>query len=163
MQKIIDCMSFRACLFFLDNAGGNIFKKTDKMIDELSQTSKIYKAAYNCHKLSLDSVELVSESLKNIFRYLKCTAQTTISCAAWLKIRHVISANELSSGISAVSLNNSAQDPEPHKLKNKSRKVKVKKTCQSASKMEELSNNDTDDNSLLIPELQSTITESTET
>lgn len=157
-------MSFRACLFFLDNAGGNIFKKADKMIDELSQTSKIYKAAYNCHKLSLDSVELVSESLKNIFRYLKCTAQTTISCAAWLKIRDVISANELSSGISAVSLNNSEQDPEPHKLKNKSRKVKVKKTYQSASKIEELScSNDTGSNSLLVPELQSTITESTET
>lgn len=160
MQKIIDCMSFRACLFFLDNAGGNIFKKTDKMIDELSQTSKIYKAAYNCHKLSLDSVELVSESFKNIFRYLKCTVQTTISCAAWLKIRHVISANELSSGISAVSLNNSMQDLGPHKLKSKSRKIKVKKTYQSASKIEELScSNDTDSNSLLVPELQSTITE----
>ena len=127
-------MSFKACLFFLDNAGGGIFKKADKIIDNLSQTARIYEITHYCHMLSIDSFEIISQSLRHIFRNLKCTVRTTISCSAWLKVEHIINVSELSSGICAMSVDNSTNNPEPQKLKNKGRKVKVKKIFRSAAK-----------------------------
>lgn len=129
--KIVNCMSFKACLFLLDTAGGNIFNKTDKLIDNLHDTSRIYgPCLHSCHMLSIDSIQNFSEATSFLFRYLKCTARTTISCSAWLNVQRIIKVDE----IVYDTLNRSISDP-LNTLKTKGRKVKVKKVYQSTSKL----------------------------
>ena len=132
-------MSITACLFFVDNGGSSVFKKTEKMIDELTQTSSIYKGGpYSCHILSIDSVEMISESLRSMFRYLKCTSEMITSCSAWCKIKDIIDVHQLNSGILTLSVDpNPFHDPEPDKLKIRGRKVKVKKMYQTESEFDE--------------------------
>lgn len=120
----------------MDNAGGDCFKKTDKIIDEHVNVTRIYKETHKCHFLSTNSVELISQSCKSNFRYLKCTARTTVSCSAWIKIDAVKDVDELSLTFKPKSVHNGALDPDKHEFKD--RKVKGKKVCQSVRKRSEL-------------------------
>lgn len=108
-------MNVKACLFLLDNAGGNCFYKAEKIIDEHLNMTRIYKATHNCQALRAESFGYICQSLQSIFQNLKCT----ISCSAWLKIEGIISADELSLRISAMPVRKSVNDRDSRKSTDK--------------------------------------------
>lgn len=97
---------------------------------------RIHKATHKCNLLSTNAVGMISQSLKSNFRHLKCTAQTTISCSAWIKIDVAKYADELSLNVTPESVSKTANNPDRQEFKD--RKVKVKKVCQSVRKRCEL-------------------------
>lgn len=112
-------MNVKACLFLLDNAGGNCFYKAEKIIDEHLNMTRIYKTTHNCQALRAESFGYICQSLQSIFPNLKCSGKSTISCSAWLKIDGIISADELSLRISAMPVKKSVNDRDSRKSTDK--------------------------------------------